>query len=45
MNAGGSRPFTENEIREAAGEDPVDQLGDWDDELEVIVDVPKLTDE
>ena len=45
MNAGGSRPFTENEIREAAGEDPVNQLGGWDDELEVVVDVPNTIDE
>ena len=44
VESGGKRVFIENEIRESAGDEIVDSLGDWDDEME-FTDVPELTDE
>jgi len=44
VESGGKRVFIENEIRESAGDESIDSLGDWDDGME-FVDVPKLTDE
>jgi hypothetical protein len=44
VDAGDTKPFHAQEIREVAGFDQVDQLGDWDDGLLIESDFDVPTD-